>query len=69
MFNVVNNRMATGQGRSGKFYFSSGSGRSLGILQNAQRNFKYQESQGKVWEFPNFGPTLFGHGRHFIYFE
>ena len=37
--------------KSGKFDFSSRSGKSQGILQIGQRNFKYQESQGKVREF------------------
>ena len=41
---------------SGKSDFSSGSGKSQGILQIGQGNFKYQESQGKVREFHNFGP-------------
>ena len=31
----------------GILYFSSMSGNSQGILQNGQRNFKCQESQGK----------------------
>ena len=43
--------MATGQGKSGKFDFSSRSGKSQGILQIGQGNFKYQESQGKVGNF------------------
>ena len=34
--------------KSGKFDFSSMSGKSRGILQIGQGNFKYQESQGKV---------------------
>ena len=42
--------------KSGKFDFSSRSGKSQGILQINQGNFKYQESQGKVWEFQKFGP-------------
>ena len=42
--------------KSGKFDFSSRSGKSQGILQIGQGNFKYQESQGKVREFHNFGP-------------
>ena len=42
--------------KSGKFDFSSRSGKSQGILQIGQGNFKYQESQGKVMEFHNFGP-------------
>ena len=37
--------------KSGKFDFSSRSGKSQGILQIAQGNFKYQESRGKVREF------------------
>ena len=41
---------------SGKFNFSSRSEQSQGILQIGQGNFKYQESQGKVREFHNFGP-------------
>ena len=41
---------------SGKFDFSSMSGKSQGTLQIGQGNFKYQESQGKVREFHNFGP-------------
>ena len=41
---------------SGKFDFSSRSWKSQGILQLDQGNFKYQESQGKVREFHNFGP-------------
>ena len=32
--------------KSGKFDFSSRSGKSQGILQIGHRNFKYQESQG-----------------------
>ena len=32
------------------------SGKSQGSLQIGQGNFKYQESQGKVREFHNFGP-------------
>ena len=36
---------------SGKFDFSSRSGKSQGILQIGQGNFKYQESQGKVRDF------------------
>ena len=35
---------------------SSRSGKSQGILQIDQGNFKHQESQGKVREFHNFGP-------------
>ena len=42
--------------KSGKFDFSSRSGKSQGILQIGQGNFKYQESQGKVREFHNFAP-------------
>ena len=42
--------------KSGKFEFSSRSGKSRGILQIGQGNFKYQESQGKVREFYNFDP-------------
>ena len=42
--------------KSGKFDFSSRSGKSQGILQIGQGNFKYQENQGKVSEFHNFGP-------------
>ena len=42
--------------KSEKFDFSSRSGKSQGILQVGQGNFKYQESQGKVGEFHNFGP-------------
>ena len=42
--------------KSGKFDFSSRSGKSQGILQIGQGNFKYQESQGKVREFHKFGP-------------
>ena len=42
--------------KSGKLDFSSSSGKSWGILQIGQGNFKYQESQGKVMEFHNFGP-------------
>ena len=42
--------------KTGKFHFSSRSGKSQGILQFCQGNFKYQESQGKVREFHNFGP-------------
>ena len=34
--------------KSGKFDFSSRSGKSQGILQIGQGIFKYQESQGKV---------------------
>ena len=34
--------------KSGKFDFSSRSGKSQGTLQIGQGNFKYQESQGKV---------------------
>ena len=45
---------------------SSWSGKSRGI-QNSQGNFKYQEYHGKVREFPNFGPKLFGRGRY-MYF-
>ena len=37
--------------KSGKFDFSSMSGKSQGIFQIGQGNFKYQESQGKVREF------------------
>ena len=37
---LTSNRVATGQGN----------------LQIGQGNFKYQESQGKVREFHNFGP-------------
>ena len=44
--------------KSGKFYFSSRSEKSQGILQIGQRNFKYQESQGNVREFHNFGQNL-----------
>ena len=40
---------------SGKFDFSSRSGKSQGILQLGQGIFKYQESQGKVGEFHNLG--------------
>ena len=42
--------------KSGKFDFSSRSGKSQGILQIGQGNLIYQESQGKVREFHNFGP-------------
>ena len=42
--------------KSGKYDFSSRSGKSQGILKIGQGNFKYQESQGKVREFHNFGP-------------
>ena len=44
--------------KSGKFYFSSRSGKSQGILQIGQGNFKYQESQGKVREVHNFGQNM-----------
>ena len=44
--------------KSAKFDFSSRSGKSLGILQIGQGNFKYQESQGKVREFRNFGQNM-----------
>ena len=44
-------RMATVREKSGKFDFSSRSGKSQGILQIGQGNFKYQETQGKVREF------------------
>ena len=40
--------------KSRKSYFSSRSGKSQGILQIGQGNFKYQESQGKVREFRYF---------------
>ena len=40
----------------GNLDFSSRSGKSQGILQIGKGNFKYQESQGKVMEFQNFGP-------------
>ena len=50
--------------KSGKSYFSSRSGKSRGILQNGQGNFKCQEK-----EFPNFGPKLLGFGRYCIHFE
>ena len=43
-------------GKSQGFDFSSGSGKSQGILQIGQGNFKYQESRGKVREFHNFDP-------------
>ena len=49
-------RVATGQGKVREVWFSSRSGKSWGILQIGQGNFKYQESQGKVREFHNFGP-------------
>ena len=56
-FMVINVRVATGQRKNlGKFDFSSRSGKSQGILQIGQGNFKYQESQGQVREFRNFGP-------------
>ena len=42
-------RVATGQGN---LTFLQGQG----ILQIDQGNFKYQESQGKVRKFHNFGP-------------
>ena len=42
--------------KSGKFVSSLRSGKSQGILQIGQGNFKYQESQGKVSEFHNSGP-------------
>ena len=41
---------------SGKFDFSSRSGKGREILQIGDGNFKYQGSQGKVREFHNFGP-------------
>ena len=44
--------------KSEKFDFSSRSGKSEGILQIGQGNFKYQESQGKVREFHNFGQNM-----------
>ena len=37
--------------KSGKFDFSSGSGKSQGILQIGQGNFKYQESREKSGNF------------------
>ena len=40
--------------------------KSLGILQNGQGNFKYQESDGKVREFHDFG---FGCGSLFAHFK
>ena len=46
--------------KSGKFDFSSRSGKSQRILQIGQGNFRYQESQGKDWEFHKLGPKLFG---------
>ena len=52
--------------KSGKFDFSSGSGKSQGILQLDQGNFKYQESQGKVREFHNFAPKYLGCSRYFF---
>ena len=45
---------------SGKFNFSSRSGKSQGTLQIGQGNFRYQESQGKVGQFHKLGPKLFG---------
>ena len=42
--------------KSGKFDFSSRSGKSQRILQIGQGNFKNQESQGKIREFHHFGP-------------
>ena len=39
------------------------------ICKNGQGNFKYLSSQGKVGEYPKFGPKLFGCGRYFIRFE
>ena len=41
--------------KSGKFDFSSRSGKSQGILQIGQGNFINQESQGKVKEFHKLG--------------
>ena len=38
--------VATGQGKVREIDFSSRSGKSQGILQITQGNFKYQESQG-----------------------
>ena len=42
--------------KSGKFDFTSRSGKSRGILQIGQGSLNYQESRGKVREFHNFGP-------------
>ena len=46
--------------KSRNFDLSSRSGKSQGILQIGQGNFRYQESQGKVREFHKLGPKLFG---------
>ena len=48
--------MALIREKSRTFDYFSRSGKSQGILQIGQGNFKYQESQGKVREFHNFGP-------------
>ena len=47
-------RVATGQGKVREIWFSSRSGKSQGILETGQGNFKYQESQAKIREFHYF---------------
>ena len=42
--------------KSGKFDFSSRSGKSQGICKLVREILNNQESQGKVREFQNFGP-------------
>ena len=39
-----------------------------GLLHIGHGNFKYQESQGKVREFHNFGPKYLEFSRYFVYF-
>ena len=52
----INYMVATSPGKVWEIWFFSSSGKSQGILQIDQGNFKYQESQGKVREFHNFSP-------------
>ena len=60
--------MATGREKVGEnFIFFKV--RDQGILRTVQGNFKFQESQGKVGEFLNFGRIPFGCGWYFIHFE
>ena len=61
--------LATGQGKVREILFFFKVREKSGNFAKCQGNFKYQESQGKVSKFPNFGPKLFGCGRYFIHFE
>ena len=53
----------------GNFIFLQGQGIVREFCKMVREILNTKKRQGKVWEFPNFGPKLFGSGRYFIRLE